>query len=154
MFIKPFSWSLRTCLFLFLLCVFIILGVIHELPNIVKDPKIFYIQEVRNGTKSLEYIYENYHGTHWFSHWKEYATHYDFHLTQILHNLAKSKRFRMLEIGVASGGSVEVWRSYFSSQDFYYVGMDIIKRCKRSEDINQNIFRFITSIVPKSRKYL
>merc|ERR1712226_848721 len=46
----------------------------------------------------------------------------------------------MLEIGVQSGGSLNVWKNYFSSRPFYYVGMDIDKRCKRSEDVNQNIF--------------
>ena len=89
--------------------------------------------------KNLTYIYETYNGTHRFDHWKEYAVHYEQNLYPILRKLAPDKTFRMLEIGVQSGGSVNVWKSYFS-RSFYYVGMDIDKRCKRSEDINHNIF--------------
>ena len=101
--------------------------------------------EVNSSPKSLVDIYNQYEGSRQFDHWLEYATHYDVHLQQILKNIPKSNTFRMLEIGVQSGGSVEVWRSYFSSQLLYYVGMDIQPNCKRSEDINQNIFIEIAS---------
>ena len=101
---------------------------------------IFVSIKTLNHTTSLSYIYDNYGGTHAFDHWKEYATKYDFHLQQLFDKMPKTGLFRMLEIGVQSGGSVEVWKSFFSQRPFYYVGMDIDERCKRSEDVSQNIF--------------
>ena len=98
------------------------------------------VGEINISPKSLVDIYNEYDGTPGFDHWLEYATHYDVHLQQLLENIPKSNTFRMLEIGVQSGGSVEVWKSYFSARPLYYVGMDIQPRCKRSEDISQNIF--------------
>ena len=88
---------------------------------------------------NLSTIYERYDGTNQFDHWKEYAGKYELNLSPLLRELSPEKTFRMLEIGVQSGGSVNVWKSYFA-RPFYYVGMDIDERCKRSEDVNQNIF--------------
>ena len=123
---------LYLCLFLLLICVLIIFGNRQETPN---------IPEHRNKENSLEKIYENYEGPYGFDHWKEYASHYEFHLDQVIQDLPKTNTFRMLEIGVQSGGSVEIWSSYFSSKrPFYYVGMDIDERCIRSEDVKRNIF--------------
>ena len=100
-------------------------------------------------SKNLLSIYETYDGPNKFDHWKEYARKYEYNLAPILRDLSPEKTFRMLEIGVQSGGSVEIWKSYFS-RPFYYVGMDIDERCKRSEDVNQNIFIEIGSqMVPK-----
>ena len=90
-------------------------------------------------SKNLTIIYETYNGSHKFHHWKEYAAKYENNLYPILEKLPREKSFRMLEIGVQSGGSVNVWKSYFS-RPFYYVGIDIDVRCKRSEDVTQNIY--------------
>ena len=46
----------------------------------------------------------------------------------------------MLEIGVRLGGSIEVWKSYFSKENFYYVGLDINPRCKLLEDKSRKVF--------------
>ena len=51
-----------------------------------------------------------------------------------------SKEFKMLEIGVRFGGSIEVWKSYFSKINLYYTGLDIDKRCKRLEDKSRKVF--------------
>ena len=56
-----------------------------------------------------------------------------------------SQEFRMLEIGVSKGGSMEVWKTYFSGKNLYYVGMDIEKNCKRFEDEERNVFIRIAS---------
>ena len=90
-------------------------------------------------SKNLTIIYKTYNGSHKFHHWKEYAAKYENNLYPILEKLPREKSFRMLEIGVQSGGSVNVWKSYFS-RPFYYVGIDIDVRCKRSEDVTQNIY--------------
>ena len=92
------------------------------------------------GSMNLLSVYETYNGSYLFDHWKEYASKYETNLYSILRDFPSDKTFRMLEIGVQSGGSVQVWKSYFHSRAFYYVGMDIEKRCKRSEDIENNIF--------------
>ena len=90
-------------------------------------------------------LYETYHGSNTFDHWKEYAEKYEQNIYPILRNLAPENTFRMLEIGVQSGGSLNVWKNYFSSRPFYYVGMDIDERCKRSEDVN---LIFSSKLVP------
>jgi hypothetical protein len=119
------------CLSVLLICLFILFG---------NRQQTSINRETPNKENSLAEIYENYDGPYGFDHWKEYASHYDFHLKQVLHDLPTTKTFRMLEIGVQSGGSVEIWASYFSTKPFYYVGMDIDERCKRSEDVKRNIF--------------
>lgn len=92
-------------------------------------------------SQSLEYIYNHYNNKERkFHHWKEYASHYDFHLKLLLKMLNNSKTFRMLEIGLLHGGSIEVWEKYFSRMDFKYVGMDINPDCKHFEDGTRNIF--------------
>lgn len=96
--------------------------------------------EVDISPKRLVDIFNQYEGPMGFDRWMPYAIHYDTHLQQILKKIPNSKTFRMLEIGVQSGGSIDVWKSYFSSHPFYYVGMDIQPRCKRNENTNQNIF--------------
>ena len=62
----------------------------------------------------LEYVYEHYNGTRRFDHWKEYAPHYELHLNLLMKRLDVEQDLRMLEIGVRFGGSIEVWKSYFS----------------------------------------
>jgi hypothetical protein len=114
-----------------LLSVFLLSGFIHQITDVGKT-------DIER--RSMSDIYENYPGPYFFDHWEHYAQPYDFHLEQTLNKLPKSKTFRMLEIGVQSGGSVEIWKSYFSSRPLYYVGMDIEENCKRSEDVKRNIF--------------
>lgn len=89
---------------------------------------------------SLLQLYREYDEAHLFDHWEEYAPHYDVHLRKLFEKIPETKEFRMLEIGVQSGGSVRVWKNYFSDRKFYYVGMDIDPACKRSEVPSENIF--------------
>ena len=51
----------------------------------------------------------------------------------------------MMEIGVSQGGSMEVWKTYLSGKNLYYVVMDIEKNCKRFEDEERNVFIRIAS---------
>ena len=90
--------------------------------------------------QTLEYVYENYNNPHQSHHWKEFASHYELHLNLLMGKLETSSEFRMLEIGVRFGGSIEVWKTYFSERNLYYVGMDIEQKCKRFEDEERNIF--------------
>ena len=95
--------------------------------------------------QTLEYVYENYNNPRQFHHWKEYASHYELHLNLLMGKLETSPKFRMLEIGVRFGGSIEVWKTYFSGKNLYYVGMDINQNCKRFEDEERNVFIHIGS---------
>ena len=90
--------------------------------------------------QTLEYVYENYNNPRQFHHWKEFASHYELHLNLLMGKLETSSEFRMLEIGVRFGGSIEVWKTYFSERNLYYVGLDIEPNCKRFEDEERNIF--------------
>ena len=95
--------------------------------------------------QTLEYVYENYDGNRLFHHWKEYAPHYELHLNLLMGKRDNSQEFRMLEIGVSHGGSIEVWKTYFSGKNLKYVGMDIEKNCKLFEDEERNVFIRIAS---------
>ena len=79
------------------------------------------ICETSNEEKlSLENIYKNYYGTYGFDQWKEYASHYELHLNQLLRDiLSKTNSFRMLEIGVQSGGSIKIWGQYFRAKPIW-----------------------------------
>ena len=104
-----------------------------------------YIWKNKHYHITLEYVYENYKGVRLFHHWKEYASHYELHLNMLMGKRDNSQEFRMLEIGVSQGGSLEVWKRYFSGKNLYYVGMDIEKNCKRFEDEERNVFIRIAS---------
>ena len=47
----------------------------------------------------------------------------------------RNKKITILEIGIAKGGSLRMWKSYFSS-DSLIVGIDINSECKRYEKDN------------------
>ena len=97
-------------------------------------------KKIGGSRQSLKYIYENYNNTRQFHHWKEFAPHYELHLNLLMRRLDMSQEFRMLEIGVRFGGSIEVWKTYFSKMNLYYAGLDIDHRCKRLEDKTRKVF--------------
>ena len=124
---------------LFLLAFLIITGYIWK--NKYLDTTIFGRKtKTEDYHQTLQYVYENYNNPRQFHHWKEYASHYELHLNLLMGKLETSPEFRMLEIGVRFGGSIEVWKTYFSERNLYYVGMDIEQKCKRFEDEERNIF--------------
>lgn len=47
---------------------------------------------------------------------------------------------RMLELGVNLGGSLELWRKYFTHPDSVIVGVDYNEKCARFEDPGHNLF--------------
>ena len=104
-----------------------------------------YIWKNKHYHQTLEYVYENYNGNRLFHHWKEYAPHYELHLNLLMGKRDNSQEFRMLEIGVSHGGSIEVWKTYFSGKNLKCVGMDIEKNCKLFEDEERNVFIRIAS---------
>lgn len=57
--------------------------------------------------------------------WASYLTHYDKILIEL-----KSRKIKMLEIGVGHGGSIDTWREYFSNAELI-IGCDIDPKCSK-----------------------
>lgn len=85
--------------------------------------------------------------------WDHYFEIYDRHFSRF-----RNKPVVLMEIGVAKGGSLEMWRKYFGDQ-CTIIGMDINPACRQFEDERTKIFigsqddrKFLQSIkesVPK-----
>jgi len=66
--------------------------------------------------------------------WEHYLDIYHRHLAKF-----RGQRVDVLEIGVYSGGSLEMWRSYFGERSHIY-GVDIKQACKRYENDRVSVF--------------
>jgi hypothetical protein len=66
--------------------------------------------------------------------WEHYFDIYHRHLSRFV-----GKKVNLLEIGVYSGGSLEMWRSYFG-EDSHIYGVDIEDACKAYENDHVSIF--------------
>lgn len=66
--------------------------------------------------------------------WKHYFKLYHRHLSKFI-----GREVHILEVGVASGGSLEMWRNYFGSNCQIY-GVDIEEACKAYENDSIKIF--------------
>jgi hypothetical protein len=66
--------------------------------------------------------------------WRHYFEIYDKHF-----NKFRGKNVRVLEIGIYSGGSLEMWADYFGPQSQIF-GMDIEESCRVYEKGNVKIF--------------
>ena len=64
--------------------------------------------------------------------WTHYFWVYEKHFAAM-----RNKPFKMLEIGVLNGGSLEMWRHYFPEATI--VGIDITPSCKNHEQVDKNI---------------
>jgi hypothetical protein len=62
--------------------------------------------------------------------WKKYFSNYEE-----LFNNYKNKNVTFVEIGVHNGGSLEVWRNYFSKES-RIIGIDLNPECKKFERKN------------------
>ena len=65
------------------------------------------------------------HAGHVVNKWKHYFEIYDRHLSRF-----RDREITVLEIGVAGGGSLEIWRKYFGPKA-KIVGLDINPDCSR-----------------------
>jgi hypothetical protein len=71
---------------------------------------------------------------------KHYFDVYERHFARF----RDQKTVTMLEMGIQSGGSIELWRDYFGDKLIYH-GMDINPNDKPLEDVSKNIFVHIGS---------
>ena len=69
--------------------------------------------------------------------WHHYFDVYHNHFQRFI-----GKSVRILEIGVANGGSLQLWKKYFGSQAIIY-GLDVDPNSKRFEDQENGIHIFI-----------
>jgi hypothetical protein len=66
--------------------------------------------------------------------WHQYFDIYHNHFSRF-----RGLPIKVLEIGVAHGGSLQMWKSYFGEQAYIY-GIDIDPRCKQLEEERVEIF--------------
>lgn len=82
----------------------------------------------------LWYYFQNHRQGRGIWKWEHYFAIYHRHL----HKFA-GKKVKLLEIGVYSGGSLGMWRSYFGEASHIY-GVDIEQACKSYESDHVTIF--------------
>lgn len=77
-----------------------------------------------------------------FHEWRKipgaHKWHHYFPIYEKVFSDFKNKKLKILEIGVAKGASLKMWRGYFSNSTI--VGVDIQEECQILEDINDRIF--------------
>ncbi len=66
--------------------------------------------------------------------WDHYFEIYDRHFKKY-----KGRDIVLLEVGVSTGGSLQMWSDYFGEGSKFY-GIDIDPRCKEFENENTKIF--------------
>ncbi len=85
------------------------------------------------GNPLWEYFSQNLKGPGIWK-WHHYFSIYHQHLAKFI-----GKPVKMLEIGIFSGGSLGMWKSYFGPQCHIY-GVDIEKDCKMYESEKVSVF--------------
>jgi hypothetical protein len=83
--------------------------------------------------KSLRDIYTE-HNDRLMNKWDHYIDIYDRHFS-----IYRNKEIVFVEIGVAHGGSLQMWRKYFGEKALL-IGIDINPECKKFEEGNTKIF--------------
>jgi len=78
--------------------------------------------------------FQNHKEGHGIWRWEHYFDIYHRHFARFV-----GKKVNLLEIGVYSGGSLGMWRSYFGKESHIY-GVDIADACKAYENDHVSIF--------------
>jgi hypothetical protein len=88
----------------------------------------------KNGLNPLKVYFASHKEGRGIVKWIHYFGIYQKHFEKYV-----GKEVNVVEIGVFSGGSLEMWKHYFGSKCRVY-GVDIRKGCKSFEDENTKIF--------------
>lgn len=83
--------------------------------------------------KSLREIYQE-HNDRLLHKWDHYIDIYDKYFSSY-----RDRQIVFVEIGVAHGGSLQMWRKYFGEKALLF-GIDINPECKKFEENNTKIF--------------
>jgi hypothetical protein len=89
---------------------------------------------VSSVTNPLWDYFQNHKEGHGIWKWEHYFEIYHRHFARFV-----GKKVNVLEVGVYSGGSLEMWRSYFGKDSRIY-GVDIEAACKAYENDQISIF--------------
>lgn len=68
---------------------------------------------------------------------EHYFDCYEKHLARL--RAPQYGKVKMLEIGVQSGGSINLWKAYFGEKKVEYHGLDINPNCTQFEDLSRDI---------------
>ena len=109
-------------------CIFLLLSALFLLAKRI----IIVLSRVREG--SLNDWFFTYREGPVVMKWEGYIDLYDRYFSKF-----QGKNVTMLEIGIQSGGSIEMWQHYFGPK-LNFVGFDINPYCKRFERKNVQIF--------------
>ena len=96
--------------------------------------KPFHIQTGKEITNPLRKYFLSRKSGHGIMKWDHYFDIYHHHFSTFI-----GKQVHILEIGVHSGGSLEMWRDYFGPHCRVY-GADIQESCKKFEDRQIEVF--------------
>jgi hypothetical protein len=83
--------------------------------------------------QTLRQLYDQHNGR-LLNKWDHYIDIYDRYL-----NKYRNTEFVFLEIGIAHGGSLELWRKYFGEKATI-IGVDVNPECKQFEQGNTKVF--------------
>src|SRR6266487_3666404 len=83
------------------------------------DSFVVQLQDVPEMERSKTPLHRIFYADPVAQKWRHYIDVYDRHLSRF-----RNSSFKMLEIGVAEGGSMRLWRDYFGSQAVLF-GVDI-----------------------------
>lgn len=83
--------------------------------------------------ETLREIYEKHNGR-LLNKWEHYIEIYDNYFSKY-----RNTDFVFLEIGIAHGGSLEMWRKYFGEKATI-IGVDVNPECKKFEQGNTKVF--------------
>ncbi|CAN5612704.1 class I SAM-dependent methyltransferase [soil metagenome] len=85
-------------------------------------------------TNPLKEYFENHREGHGIFKWEHYFDIYHRHFEKFI-----GQKVNILEIGIYSGGSLEMWRSYFGNNCHIY-GVDIEEACLEYQNDNISVF--------------
>ena len=83
--------------------------------------------------QSLKEIFENHEGR-LLNKWTHYIEIYDQYFSKY-----RGQEIVFLEIGIAHGGSLQLWRRYFGEKAII-IGVDVNPECKQFEEGNTKVF--------------
>jgi 23S rRNA U2552 (ribose-2'-O)-methylase RlmE/FtsJ len=91
----------------------------------------------KNTSNPLEKYFDNHKVGHGIWKWTHYFNIYDRHFSKYI-----GKEVHILEVGIYSGGSLDMWKQYFGDKCKVY-GVDILEECKVYETGTNNVKIFI-----------
>lgn len=97
-------------------------------------PSRIHVESGSDSSNALEAYFDSHTEGLGILKWKHYFDIYDRHFSKFI-----GKKIHLLEVGVASGGSLHMWKNYFGSNCQIY-GVDVEEACKSYEDDSIKIF--------------